>query len=201
MSGIGSHDAVGGRHRRDRGRLGRLGEATAARARPRACVPRRARPRLGFVARAPNRRRWRVELHVPARARREPLRPSASAASTAATFRARRGARGSAPARTARGRIRAPADDRRGRRGRERPRRPVLRHELPRRPRTDGRAAAGARERAGATPSRRRPRRRARRDPRRRRDDARPGGVRAARELQRASGPTLRPALGDQQDA
>ena len=62
-------------------------------------------------------------------------------------------------------------------------------------------APAGARGRVGATRARARPRRRARRDPRGGRDDARPRGVRPARELQRAPGPPLHPALGDQQDA
>ena len=67
--------------------------------------------------------------------------------------------------------------------------------------RPDGRAPAGPRERGRAPRARRRPRGRARRDPRCRRDDSRARGVRATRELQRAPGPPLRSALGDQQDA
>ena len=56
---------------------------------------------------------------------------------------ARRRTRGAAPARAARGRVRAAADDRRGLRGREPARRAVLRHGVPRRFRPDRRAAAG----------------------------------------------------------
>ena len=67
--------------------------------------------------------------------------------------------------------------------------------------RADRAAAAGSRVRGEPTGARRRPRRRARRDPCRRRDDARACLVRAAGELQRAPGPTLRAAVGDQQDA
>ena len=80
-------------------------------------------------------------------------------------------------------------------------RRPVLRHGRARRVRADGRAAARARRRACPPRARRRPRRRARRDPRGRRGDAGSRRVRTAGELQRAPGPPLRAALGDQQDA
>ena len=59
----------------------------------------------------------------------------------------------------------------------------------------------GLERRACPPCARRRPRRRARRDPRGRRGDAGSRGVRAAGELQRAPGPPVRAALGDQQDA
>ena len=129
------------------------------------------------------------------------VRAAATAATAAAAVGARRRARGAAPARAARGRVLAAADDRRGLRGREHARRPLLRHDVPRRVRPDRRAAAGARDRGCASRARRRSRRRARRDPRGRRDDSRTRRVRSAGELQRAPGPALHAALGDQQDA
>ncbi len=156
---------------------------------------------VGRAPRASHRRGRRLELHVPAAARVELVRPSAPAAPAAASVRARRRARGQAPARRARRRVHPTAHDRRGLRGREPARRPVLRHGVPRRLRPDGRAPAGTRRRARSPLARRRSRRRARRDPRRRRHDARPRGVRSSRELQRASGSALRAALGRQQDA
>ena len=81
-----------------------------------------------------DRRRRRLELLVPARARRRAVRPAAAAAAAAAAVGARHGARGAAPAR-ARAARDPPAADRRRLRGRGRDRRAVLRDALPRRSR------------------------------------------------------------------
>ena len=113
-----------------------------------------------------------------------------------------------APARAARGRVRAAADDRRRLRGREPARRAVLRHDVPRRARADGRGAARARDRGCATCARRRSRRRPRRDPRRRRRDARsrrhsrgPGATTSGRSgASRSSGRSTRRASFPQVD-
>ena len=84
--------------------------------------------------REPDRRGRRLELLVPARARRRALRPPPPAAAAAAAVGARHGPRGAPPARARAARHPA-ADDPRRLRGRERARRPVLRHGLPRRAR------------------------------------------------------------------
>ena len=97
----------------------------------------------------------------------------------------------------------AAPDDRRGRRGREHPRRPVLRHDLPRGPssrRTSCRPGSRSEPvapRASATTSSTRWSRSTRRT------STTPGArrVRAPGELQRATGAALRAALGHQQDA
>ncbi len=94
--------------------------------------------------RATDRRRGRLELHLPARARRRAIRAPPAAAAAAAAFGARHGARGRAADRDSRCRLRPPRRDRRGLRRRERARRAVLRDALPRRPRDHARAACRA---------------------------------------------------------
>ena len=193
---------VGLRHRPDADRRRRpVRLVTRPRpARPGRAVPRRARPRLGPDHRHADRRGRRLELLLPARARRRALRPPPPAAAAAPALGARHGPRGATPAR-ARAARRPPADDPRGLRGRERARRAVLRHGLHRRGRRDQRAPAGPGDRGRAPGARARPRRHAGRDPRGRRQRTGRRRLHPPRELPRAAGAPVHRALGREPDA
>ena len=190
-----------GRHRRDVAVGCGGGEAAAPGPRPRARVPRRARARVGGGAGAADRRGRRIELHVPARARRglfvlrrpprPPLPPSAHDVVREARLQLAIGKAGFARLPE----IVAVCEDESG------ARRPVLRHDVPRGLGRDRGAAARARGRGGAAAPRRRPGGRARRDPRGGRLDSGAGRVRAAGELRGAAGAALHAALGGEQDA
>ena len=147
-----------------------------------------------------HRRRRRLELHVPARARRRAPRAPPPTPPAAPAFSARHGARGAAATRT-RTAGHPPAGDRRRGRRRERPGRALLRDAVPRGSRRDPRAATRARGTCRTPSARARPRRHPCRDPRGRCHPTRARRVRSVRQLPRAPGAAFYAAVGGQPHA